>query len=87
MAKSKEDKQASLDAYGIKSAARHLIPSDKQIRAEVVKFIALGLQPFSLIEEPAFVGFLKFAFPDFKVPVRSTLTLDMENLHDLQKKS
>ncbi len=62
-------------------------PSEKQIRAEVIRFIVTDLQPISIVEDPGFLRFVKFAFPQYQVPARSTVTLDIEKMYNQAKQS
>jgi hypothetical protein len=71
--------QVPLENFGLKPKAYG--QADAQIRHEILKLICRDLQPISIVEDSGFMSFIQFAFPAYKIPARSTFTLDLEKLY------
>ncbi len=78
-----EAKQNRLEMVGV--TKKQFPQSEAQIRHEMLKFICRSMQPISLVEEEAWLDFMQFAFPGYKVPVRSTMTLELEKLYKVKR--
>ena len=76
---------ANLYSYGFKPAESKI--SDKDIRNKIVNLIVKDLHPISIIDDEGFNELMKFAFPNYTLPCRATITSEIEKKYNNTKQN
>jgi hypothetical protein len=58
---------------------------DKEITERLVNLIVKDMQPFSIVEDQGFRELMSFAFPNYIIPCRETLTKRVEEKYEVKK--
>ncbi|KAH7980722.1 hypothetical protein HPB49_018545 [Dermacentor silvarum] len=49
-------------------------PKAQQMTERIARFVARGMHPYNIVEEPGFLNIVKFAMPNYAVPSRTTFS-------------